>query len=92
MFKRAKSAITTLFKTYGMTAVAVWLTTWVVGFAGFYVSAALALSTSGVESTCWQTAAVAYGAFVLSYPIRVGATVAITPPLAIKLRRLRAQR
>ncbi len=90
MFKRAKSAITTLFKTYGITAVAVWLTTWVVGFGGFYLSAALALSTSGVESSCWQTAAAAYGAFVLSYPIRVGATVALTPPLALRLQRLRS--
>ena len=89
MFKRAKSAITTLFKTYGTTAVVVWLTTWVVGFAGFYVSAACALSTSGVESTCWQTGAAAYGAFVLSYPLRVGATVALTPPIALKLQRLR---
>ncbi|MFT6144350.1 MAG: hypothetical protein ACJAZO_002114 [Myxococcota bacterium] len=89
MFKRAKATITTLFKTYGITAGAVWLVTWVVGFGGFYVSTALAMSTSGVEASCWQTAAVAYGAFALSYPIRVGVTVALTPPLALRLQRFR---
>ena len=89
MFQKAKLAITHLFKTYGITAVGVWLTTWVVGFAGFYASAACALSASEIESSVWQVAAVAYGAFVLSYPIRVGATVALTPPLAVTLRRMR---
>ena len=89
MFKRAKTAITTLFKTYGITAVVVWLTTWVVGFAGFYLSAHYAFSTSGIDSTYWQTGAAAYGGFALSYPLRVGATLTLTPPIAVGLKRLR---
>ena len=90
MFARARTAITTLFATYGLSAFVVWSAMWLIGFAGFYVTTAYALSSSGVESTCWQTGAAAYGAFLLSYPVRVGATVALTPPFALTVRRFRS--
>lgn len=89
MFKRARQTITDLFKTYGTVAVAVWVSTWVLGYAGFYLSTMCTMSSSGIDATCWQIGATAYGAFLLSYPLRVGATVTLTPPIALRVRRMR---
>ena len=89
MFKRAKQTITELFKTYGLVAVAVWSLTWVLGYAGFYLSTLYTFGSTGVEASCWQIAGAAYGGFLLSYPVRVGATVTLTPTVAHGVKRLR---
>jgi hypothetical protein len=66
---------------YGALALAVWLTIFFSTWIGFYVAIQMGFdveSTSGSVGTVW----VAYGATQLTKPIRIFATIAITPIVA----------
>ena len=66
---------------FGALALAVWLTIFFFTWAGFYTAIQMGWnveSTAGNVGTVW----IAYGATQLTKPIRIVATIAITPVVA----------
>jgi hypothetical protein len=86
-----KDRLKRLVEEYGATAIGVFLALWVLVFAGACVAIAYGWRPQSTAGTV-GTVAAAYVVLRLTLPIRVPATLVLTPLVARAMKRLRQRR
>ena len=97
-FQRAKAKLDAHLKEYGAIALVVYLTIWLTVWAGFAIAIAGGFSAvdgegeAATDATAWGVILAAYIPTKLSQPLRIGATLLITPVVAGIWHRIRGKK
>jgi hypothetical protein len=84
-----KEKLVAFFDEFGSLAVVVYFSIFGLTLAGFFVAILWGVQAGGVSegASTFASLVAAYGATKLTQPLRIGATLAVTPPIALLARR-----